>query len=262
MALSFGDPVRASISLNVFQENGVENPDGWGVAYYQNDAMQLIKEALPASDSLLYDFIERRALSKIYISHLRRSTEGIRSYFNTHPFYRIAHMMGARFEYTFAHNGTVADYQKLPLNKYTPLGETDSEHVFCHILEVLSNVGSSSWTKREYQLLEELLQVMNTPENTLNCILSDGIRLFCYSDIHDHNSGLRYSEYVPVIKLKDQTKDIGEIRVQTAGNSINTTGIKGVLVTTRAMSEGNWFEFSPGELMVFKGGEIVYSSSG
>jgi len=239
----------------------MENPDGWGVAYYQDNSMQLIKEASPASDSKLYDFVERSAFSKVYISHLRRSTEGIRSYLNTHPFYRIVNMMGKRFEYVFAHNGTVNDYHKLSLSEYAPLGETDSEHVFCHLLEMFSNMCGSSWTEAEYQQLEELMQTINSPENTINCILSDGTRLFCYSDRYDHNSGLRYSEYETAIKLKDHRKVLGEIRVRTTGNSKETVGVKGVLVTTRAMDEGNWFEFSPGELAVFKDGDVVYASS-
>jgi len=28
---------------------------------------------------------------------------------------------------------------------------------------------------------------------------------------------------------------------------------------TKALSEGDWTDFSPGELMVFEGGSIVYS---
>ncbi|MGV9104010.1 MAG: class II glutamine amidotransferase [Candidatus Thorarchaeota archaeon] len=261
MALSFSNPVRASISLNVFQENGIENPDGWGVAYYHEDAMQLIKEPLPASDSILYDFVERSAFSKNYISHLRRSTEGIRSYFNTHPFYRVVNMKGRRFEYCFAHNGTVIDYANLSLGNYTPLGETDSEHVFCHLLDILSNTPSPTWKKTEYQELERLLQSINSPENTLNCILSDGTNLFCYSDRYDHNSGLRYSEYDTAIKLEDQKRDLGEIKVQTTSTSKEAVDMKGVIVTTRAMRKGNWFEFVPGELVVFRDGAIVYAST-
>ena len=88
LGLSFNVPIIAKISLDIFQERGEANPDGWGLAFYKDDRLQIIKEPHSANNSSLYDFMERYTHSKTIISHVRRSTRGIPSYLNTHPFYR------------------------------------------------------------------------------------------------------------------------------------------------------------------------------
>ena len=71
LGLSFNVPIIAKISLNIFQQRGEANPDGWGLAFYQNDRLQVIKEAHSAINSNLYDFMEKYTQSKTIISHVR-----------------------------------------------------------------------------------------------------------------------------------------------------------------------------------------------
>ena len=46
LGLSFNVPITAKISLDIFQQRGQVNPDGWGLAFYKDDRLQIIKELI------------------------------------------------------------------------------------------------------------------------------------------------------------------------------------------------------------------------
>lgn len=258
LGLSFNTPVTAKISLDVFQQRGDVNPDGWGVAFYQDGRIQIIKEAEPAIDSGLFDFMERYPKSQTFITHVRRSTRGVRSYLNTHPFYRLLVIGSTKREIAFAHNGTLSKQEDLMLDKFSPIGETDSERAFCFILDAISKRNVVEWKIDDYQFVEKFLRKINDGQNTLNCIFSDGEHLFCYSDENDHNDGLRYVKQnhpYPRVELVSPDDKLGQIDIQSDSKKTPQTGY---IVSTRILTKELWTEFDRGELIVFKQGEIVY----
>jgi predicted glutamine amidotransferase len=262
LGMSYSIPVKASISLDLFQLRGEVNPDGWGIAYYHGSSAQLVKESSPAPESRLYDFVEKYPASKIFLSHVRRSTMGNRSYMNTHPFYRVFSRGNQRHEYCFAHNGTISNFQELRLTDYVPIGETDSEHVFCYLLSQLGEKGPIDWEAIDYKFLEELLQAINTEASTMNCMLTDGERLICYSDEGDHNGGLRYrrQEYpFGRVDLVEESGQLGTVDVKssTASGEGSILGV-GYVISTRLLTSGHWTELTPGSLMVSRNGNIEY----
>jgi glutamine amidotransferase len=54
---------------------------------------------------------------------------------NTHPFTRE---LWGRY-WTFAHNGQLTGYKRLPTGRHRPVGDTDSEHAFCWLLDRLEH---------------------------------------------------------------------------------------------------------------------------
>ncbi|MGY5874277.1 MAG: class II glutamine amidotransferase [Candidatus Thorarchaeota archaeon] len=260
LGMSFNIP--ATISLDVFQTHGKENPDGWGVGYYNEHGLQLIKEPAPATDSTLYDFVESHMKSKLFLSHVRRTTMGIRSYLNTHPFYRITKIGDARTEYTFAHNGTLQNIEKLKLNSYQPLGETDSERAFCYILDAISERKIVTWTQDDFAFLNDLLREINDQSNTFNCLFSDGTHLFCYSDENRHNDGLRFVKRDHPFGLFDlvrQEEKLGLIEIRSVNVSdVTDPDATGYLIVTEELTDEDWIDFEGGELVVFRNGAIVY----
>jgi glutamine amidotransferase len=249
--MSFNVPVGARISLDLFQERGKENPDGWGLAFYKGFQLQLVKEAQPAVKSPLFDFVERYPESKTFISHVRRSTMGTRSYANTHPFYRVVSNDKKRTEYAFAHNGTLTDMSALKLSTYRPIGETDSEQLMCHILENVK--------LEDFKSLEATLREANSGKNTMNCILTDGEHLFCYSDENRHNGGLRFAKQIEPFSSVDLIAEDTTLGVvDLSANIEGEEEPSGYIVVTRAISGTEWTEFNPGELIVFRHGHIVY----
>jgi len=258
LGLSFNTPVSARISLDVFQQRGEINPDGWGVAFYNETRVQVIKETEPAAGSKLFDFIEQYPQSKTFITHVRRSTRGVRSYLNTHPFYRLLASDSTKREYSFAHNGTLLHQDKLKLNRFNPIGETDSEHAFCFILDALANRTIAHWMNDDFQFIETLLREINDGQNTLNCLLSDGEYLICYSDENDHNNGLRFikkSQPFGRVELVSSDGELGSIDIHSNSPVSPQTGY---VVSTRILTKDPWTEFEKGELIVFKEGAIVY----
>ncbi|PHQ60924.1 MAG: hypothetical protein COC03_00835 [Robiginitomaculum sp.] len=77
-AMSSKNPSTLNYSLHEFSKHGGlthKNKSGWGIAYYEEDGVFLVKEALPASDSPLAKYISDEAReSKYVIAHLRLAT--------------------------------------------------------------------------------------------------------------------------------------------------------------------------------------------
>ena len=109
--------------------------DGWGVAYFQGRDVALFREPIAASDSPLVRWLEQGGPSNtLAIAHIRRATLGTVGLSNTQPFVR---KLGGR-AHVFAHNGHlpgIAQSPALAFDRYRPIGDTDSEHACCALLE-------------------------------------------------------------------------------------------------------------------------------
>ena len=88
--------------------------DGWGVALYEGRFAHSFLEPRPACQSALAEFIRLNPIKTLLaIAHVRRKTRGRASLENTHPFKRV--LWGRHF--TFAHNGTLHAFERLPLTR-------------------------------------------------------------------------------------------------------------------------------------------------
>jgi len=252
MGLSFDQPISARFSLQVFSSRDYDNPHGWGLAWYPDRALALVKEPLNWRSSGYSRFLEsyHGVASRIYVAHVRRQTTGgPATYADTHPFGR--EYQGR--DVCFAHNGTIENYLSLPLGRYLPIGATDSERFFCHLLDALARHNMSLDDPVTWEWLTDRLQEVNQ-HGTLNCIFSDGERLFAYRDKHGwkgmairkvrfHESGERIFE--------DATTEVA-----VAGEGEN----HGCLIATRPLSETGWHAVPRGAMVVVEHGAIQFSS--
>jgi len=129
-----------SFSLEEFSRcGGLAGPhkDGWGIAYYADGDVRLMKEAELASDSACVRFIRDHPFSSfLVVSHIRKATQGQTTLRNCQPFVREP---GGTM-HVFAHNSHLERgrlHALLALDLYRPVGETDSEYAFCAMLERL-----------------------------------------------------------------------------------------------------------------------------
>src|SRR5438132_4781530 len=102
MGLSFARPIPADFSIREFALRCVDNADGWGLAWYPDRSVAMIKEPLKWQASPITGFLETYSglLAPIYIAHVRRKTTGGEAtHADTHPF---ARELGGR-DYCFAH---------------------------------------------------------------------------------------------------------------------------------------------------------------
>jgi len=136
-AMSSLMPTTVDFSLELLaRRGGAEGPhrDGWGVAFYADRDVLLLREPGAASESALVRHIEKHGPpSEMVISHIRLATMGRRALENTQPFTRE---LGGRM-HVFAHNGDfpgIADDPRFAPGRFLPVGETDSEIAFCNLM--------------------------------------------------------------------------------------------------------------------------------
>jgi glutamine amidotransferase len=251
MALSFDEPVSAEFSLRDFAFRDTDNPDGWGLAWYPDQAVAVVKEALTWRTSGYSRFLQsyHGVRSSIYLAHVRRrTTGGPPTYADTHPFWR--EYQGKAL--CFAHNGTIEHTGALPIDRYLPIGATDSERVFCHLLDAMALRDESLSDDVGWQWLWQTLQQINR-HGTINCLLSDGQRLYAYRDRHGWK-GLALRK----VRFHEAGQRIFEdamTEVAVAGESAN----HGCVIATRPLSETGWHPITPGSLVVLEGATIRFA---
>ena len=253
LGLCFNTKVSVHLAFSGLKAGALENHDGWGVGWYDEYGTQILKESRPADRSrLATSFLEHLgARSRIFVSHIRRATTGKVGYVNTHPFYR-------RFEqktWIFAHNGTIDPRQLIfSSTEFRPIGETDSELVFCSLLSWLSHRDIQLAERNGFILLHEKLREINR-FGELNLIFSDGKYLFVYHDGSGHvglHYLLRQAPYKVVI-LRGQYLTINLADVIDPEE-------RGYIVASEPLSNENWKRVQPGQLLVFSGGNSIFTS--
>ena len=252
LGMSFNQLINPKVFFKEFQKRGKNNPDGWGIAVYKNKKVLIKKEAINALSS---DFLTEKKnleniLSKIIIGHLRKKSQGEASLNNTHPFFK--ELNGK--DYIFAHNGGISSYKKIKLKYFFPKGDTDSEYIFCHLLDLIKEKKIKNYNFYDFRWLEQELKKING-KGELNCIFSDGKHLFCYYDKNGYNNLYFIQEKSPYrqIKLKDIDWEI-DLRKEKPFDQI------GYIISTKPLTNESWEKFKKGELIIFKKGEIIYST--
>jgi glutamine amidotransferase len=250
MGYSFAQPIVADFSIREFATRGEENADGWGLAWYPDRSVALIKEAVQWKASKHTGFLESYSgiRSSICLAHVRHLTTGQATHADTHPFAR--ELLGTDF--CFAHNGTLPAAHDLPLGRFRPVGGTDSEHFFCHLLEEIAGweegLAEKSWPR-----LHQKLASWNEG-GKLNCLLADGQRLFCYHDA----AGWKGLHFRRLFIHDQETRrfEDPQVRLDLGNGAVNS----GVVVATSPLSLTGWETFLTGELVVLEGGVIRFSS--
>lgn len=188
LGMSARKPTDVNHSLALLRPRGGEigpHADGWGVAFYEGRAARVFKEPVPASESRCLAFIaEYDYRSTIVIGHIRKANppEFGRAAANTHPF---ARELGG-LSWVFAHNGKLPGVKEDPrfaLRRFRPIGDTDSEHTFCFLLDRIAHAGDG-------RLLDasELAHVLREPIamleelGELNLLMSDGVHLVAFAN--------------------------------------------------------------------------------
>lgn len=251
MACNFAKPIVADFSIHEFGQRDEENADGWGLAWYAGRSLAIIKDTGKWRASLHTGFLETYTgiRSTIFIAHVRHLTRGMATRADTHPFSRELNGV----EYCFAHNGTLKNAFELSLGRYHPIGGTDSEHFFCHLLDEISKwkkplADPDSWPRLHQKLAE------HNRSGTLNMLLSDGVRLFAYHDV----TAWKGLHYRPMLVRDQETRrfEDTDLRLDLGGGAVNA----GTVIATHPLSLTGWEKFLPGELIVFEEGTIRFSS--
>ena len=252
--LSANRDVLVNFTWRGFLERGEIHYHGWGVAWYLNKGVCLVKEPRPASKSPIAKLLLSGVKSRIVISHVRFASQGEPAYINTHPFVRKLY----KREWVFAHNGDVSGIMgssEFRLKYYFPVGDTDSEYAFCYIMDNLRELSEEvnsiiKTSKTIWELADEIGDY-----GKFNFLLSNGGYLFAYMN----RSGtlhylLRHPPHRGCVKLEDE-----DIEVQL--EEIKGPDEFAALIATKPLTSENWISFEPRCLYVFSNGDLLLKVS-
>lgn len=288
--------------------------DGWGLCVYQGRGIRSFYDTTACCHSPMAQFVQDTYLATHattnLLAHIRYATQGQVSLENLHPFVR--ELWG--ISWCFAHNGDVCRFannrnatsttsrtlrRRIQLNKavasstdhngdddddllaYHPIGDTDSEAIFCAILNAL---------RAEFRALPTLAtlhaflarlcdDIVSDPNNRDNSkkktvifnfiILCGPYTLFAYSwpgqlETSETWNGLYY-QVRPVVgnsttnqqpasdgdNMRD-TKDAPPLSEEDHQNQHQHH--TAIVVTKPLTEEKGWIEMAPGELLMFDRG--------
>ncbi|MDT8442328.1 MAG: class II glutamine amidotransferase [Desulfuromonadales bacterium] len=130
-------PTDICFSFAGFRRRGGDTDvhgDGWGIGFFEGKGARLFLDPQPSAHSPLAELVRSYPIRSLnVVAHIRKATEGITSLENTHPFQR--ELWGRHW--LFAHNGHLPEFRPDMPDWFTPVGSTDSERLFCWLLNSL-----------------------------------------------------------------------------------------------------------------------------
>ncbi len=273
LGMNCATPTDFTFSFQGFCKRGGDtdvHADGWGVAFYQDGGIRQFHDVAAASTSPLAQYLGQQPIQTLnMMGHIRYATQGQVNLANVHPFSR--EMWG--IEWCFCHNGEVPCFSagnrpKLSslcptsIHYYHPVGTTDSEAVFCAILNALR---CKFTTLPSLPVLHEALQalcteiVMQDPPGTIfNFLLTCGPHTqWVYSWPGQRPgskvwNGLHYTvrEYpFSKVHLADMNMTVDFFESTTPQDCVS------VIATMPLTKDEEWTEIQRGQLIVFDQGK-------
>lgn len=238
--LSASRAVTAKDALCDFRRHGglaADNPDGWGLAWWEAGLFRLAKEPLPAHQSASFGTLCETTRSNLIVAHVRKARfPPVNTMNNTHPFRRAC----CGKEWVFAHNGLVPVVVEMERanndSVCRPAGETDSEYAFCHLLSHISqfvDAAPAAGASVPFPAVATISELIAS-HGKFNFLMSDGEYLIAYG--HDR---LHY--------LEREMPDSGD------GSPENCA----MIATEPLSGNESWTAFAPGELRIYRCGKIV-----
>jgi transglutaminase-like putative cysteine protease/predicted glutamine amidotransferase len=255
-AMSFEGTLAPSFDLRCLHP-GHKAPDGWGIGYYPGGepSASVLKEPAPASGSIRSELVKAwdHLASSVFIVHIRTATWGQNSDANTQPFAR-AH--GGR-EWLIGHSGSLRERLVLNGGRFEPVGSTDTELVFCDLLERIAEAGWRSIGECDLERLHSELGDLNQ-HGGMTLAISDGQDLLVYADAHDEG-GLHFCQLLPP---HEKSLAIGDDDLAINLTSRGELCRKGVLVSSTPLTRSDerpmeWTQVPPGHLLVIRQGAVI-----
>ncbi|HEX9193821.1 MAG TPA: class II glutamine amidotransferase [Burkholderiales bacterium] len=261
-AMSARFPADVRFSLEAFSRRGGlagRHKDGWGIAYYVDEDVRLVKEPQPAAGSACLHFIQDHPFSSATVlSHIRRATRGAPAMKNCQPFQRE---LGGR-AHVFAHNGDLdldALRARLRLGSFHPVGDTDSEYAFCALLETLR----SSWLRGGVPPLAERRDLVARFAAEIralgpaNFLYSDGDAVFFHGHKRFHDDGAAPHPPGLHVLCRHCASDVSGVSAEGISIALEAEQEVVLAASVPLTGEPAWRALDEGELVVAQRGRIV-----
>ena len=249
LGMNANTPTDVTFSFTGFAQragNTADHTDGWGIAFFEGRGLRHFVDHERATDSPVAELIRRYPIkSRNVIAHIRKATQGVVSLENCHPFVRE---LWGRY-WVFAHNGDLKDFRPRLHAHFHPVGSTDSEHVFCWLMQELSKSHAGMPRIEELTLTLRELAARIAPHGTFNFLLSNGQALWAHA-----STSLYYIERrhpFSQAQLCDEDMQVDFSALTTPRDKV------AVVVTAPLTTNEEWTAFQSGEMRVFVDGECL-----
>lgn len=237
-------PTDICFSFTGFQARGGltdHHQDGWGIAFFEGRGVRVFLDPEPSISSQVAELVRNYAIRSLnVIAHIRKATQGSIRLENTHPFQR--ELWGEYW--IFAHNGNLIEYAPTLDGRFLPVGTTDSERAFCHILQTLAERFPAGRPDAHtlHQALREL-SVEIGRHGEFNFLLSNGERLFAHCA-----SRLAYI----IRQAPFATAHLADQDVSVDFEALTTPNDRVAVIATLPLTDNEtWTVIEPGTLLAF-----------
>jgi glutamine amidotransferase len=246
LGMNANTPTDVMFSFAGLATRASEHKDGFGVAFFEDRGARLFVDHHSARDSAVAELVKRYPIkSRNVIAHIRKATQGQVALANTHPFMRE---LWGRY-WVLAHNGDLKGFRPPLHGAFRPVGDTDSEHAFCWLMQELAKAHASVPSVAE--LTHTLAELLPQParHGSFNLLLSNGQALWAHASTHLH--WLQRRHPFGAAQLADE-----DVAVDFA--ALTQPSDRVVVVATQPLTTGEpWQAMAAGELRVFVDGAGV-----
>lgn len=264
LGMNANTPTDIGFSFTGFRKRGGltdHHEDGFGVAFFERTALgdiglRQFHDDKPSHLSPVADLVNHYPIEAMnVIAHIRKATTGGHGLANIHPFVR--EVWGE--QWAFAHNGQMtADFinrlHRLNANGnaqyYQPVGDTDSELVFCYLLNRLkSTFKHRPDDTRLFAFLIAQCRYLSAG-GLFNCLISNG-------DWHLAYAG-------SLLFYLTRKAPFGEARLADDDLSINfkdvtsATDCVTIITTIPLTNNEQWQQLAVNECLIFRQGRMVH----
>ena len=255
LAMSFEGDFAPSFDLHCLRP-GRRPPDGWGIGYYPGGgpSAAVLKEPTPPHGSIRSELIKawEHLESSLFVLHIRVATWGPVTDANTQPFSRS---WGGR-DWLIAHGGSLTE-RLLPRigTRFEPVGSTDTEQIFCELLERIADRGWRSLGDCDPEVLRGWFAELNQQGSLTTC-LSDGRDLAVYAD-RAGNGAVHVWEIVPpYATLTFGDEDLTVDLTQRGAKSRKGVVVSSDRLDVKGMADAKWRTVKPGHLLIIRQGAV------
>lgn len=249
LGMNCNTPTDIMFSFEGFRRRGGitdHHADGFGIGFFEGKGVRLFHDDKPSANSPVADLVRAYQIkSENVVAHIRKASQGQTSLANTHPFMR--EMWGGYW--LFAHNGHLVDFFPEQGEFFHPVGTTDSERAFCHILNRLrTRFAARPDDETLFSAIAGLTHEIRK-FGLFNFMLSDGISLFAHASTLLHYI-VRQAPFGKA-RLLDDDVMVDFAEVTTPSDRV------AVIATLPLTRDETWAQLAVDELVMFREGKII-----
>jgi glutamine amidotransferase len=243
-------PTDICFSFTGFRQRGGAtdvHSDGWGIGFFEGKGVRLFVDPQASAESTIAELVRSYPIHSLnVVAHIRKATQGVTSLENTHPFMRE---LWGRY-WLFAHNGNLPQFQPELDGSFVPVGNTDSERIFCWLLQSLRQRFGTTAPQR--QELFDAIGKLTLPlagMGIFNYLLSNGDSLVAHCST-ELSYIIRCAPFAEA-HLKDEDINIDFSQVTNPDDRV------AVIATLPLTDNEPWVNMRPGTLWMFHDGQVI-----